>query len=38
MTDPSRHPEPKADAPVAVIADREMDMFRRMLGQDEAKR
>ena len=35
MTDPARRPEPKANAPVAVIADREMEMFRRMLGQDE---
>ena len=35
MTDPSRRPEPQANAPVAVIADKEMDMFRIMLGQDE---
>lgn len=35
MTDPSRRPEPRANAPVAVIADKELDLFRRMLGQDE---
>lgn len=35
MTDPSRRPEPRANAPVAVIADKELEMFRRMLGQDE---
>ncbi|MBQ7459236.1 MAG: hypothetical protein IJS70_08720, partial [Bacteroidales bacterium] len=30
-----RRPEPRANAPVAVVADKELEMFRRMLGQDE---
>lgn len=35
MVDPSRRPASGVNAPVAVVPDREMNMFRRMLGQDE---
>lgn len=35
VTDPSRRPSPDAWAPVAVIPDRELALFRQMLGQEE---
>ena len=35
MSDAARKPAPDAPAPAAVVPDREMELFRHMLGQEE---
>lgn len=35
MTDPSRRPQPKAPAPVAVVPDKEMDILKFMLENSD---
>ena len=35
VTDPARKASADAKSPVAIVPDRELDLFRRMLGQDE---